>query len=208
MRTTDAYGDLLEMGGAALTTREAAARWRIEQRAAGQRLRALERAGLVLRLRRGLWALDPNIKSAVVPPFLTAPFPAYVSLQSALYRHGMIEQIPRQVFVASLDRTQRIQTAIGVFQVHHLAPEVFGGFEGTEETGFLARPEKAIFDTVYVRAAHRGQAHFPELILPPDFDDSQLESWTARIPAQRLRTLVGRHLAEALSHAEREAVPA
>lgn len=204
MKTTDAFGDLLRMGGAVVTTREAAARWKIEQRAGGQRLRSLEQAGLVRRLRRGLWALDPDIKPAVVPPFLTAPFPAYVSLQSALYRHGMIEQIPRRTFVASLDRTRRIETTIGIYQVHHLAPEVFGGFAGTEVTGFLARPEKAMFDTVYVRAAHRGQAHFPELTLSTDFDEAQLEAWTNRITAKRLRTLVSRHLDEALSHAERD----
>lgn len=208
MKTTDAFGDLLRMGGAVVTTREAAARWKIEQRAAGQRLRSLEQGGLVRRLRRGLWALDPNIKPGVVPPFLTAPFPAYVSLQSALYRHGLIEQIPRQVFVASLDRTRRIETTLGTYRVHHIDPEVFGGFAGTEETGYLARPEKAIFDTIYVRAAHRGQAHFPELTLPADFNDSELGEWTDRITAKRLRTLVSRHLDEALRHAEREAVPA
>lgn len=208
MSTTDAFGDLLRMGGAVVTTREAAARWKVEQRVAGQRLGVLERGGLVRRLKRGLWALDPKIKPGVVPPFLTAPFPAYVSLQSALYRHGMIEQIPRQIFVASLDRTQRIETTVGSFQIHHLAPAVFGGFEGTEDSGYLAKPEKAIFDTVYVRAAYRGQAHFPELTLPADFDDAELEEWTNRIPSKRLKTLVSRHLDEALGHAEREPAPA
>lgn len=208
MSTTDALGDLLRMDGAIVTTREAAARWKVDQRVAGQRLRALERGGLVRRIRRGLWALDPQIKPGVVPPFLTAPFPAYVSLQSALYRHGVIEQIPSQIFVASLDRTQRIETSVGTYQIHHLAPEVFGGFDGSEETSYLARPEKAIFDTVYVTAAHRGQAHFPELTLPADFDDAELKQWTSRIPSKRLKTLVSRHLDEALGYAEREAVPA
>jgi predicted transcriptional regulator of viral defense system len=30
-------------------------------------------------------------------PYLTAPRPAYVSLWSALARHGMIDQIPRSI---------------------------------------------------------------------------------------------------------------
>ena len=140
-----------------------------------------------------------------VAPYLTTPFPAYVSLWSALSRHDMIEQIPRQISVASLTRTRRIETAIGTYEIHHLAPEVFGGFDGSEETGYLATPEKALFDTVYVRAAAGTRAYFPELSLPlKDFDDLELERWTERIKGSRLRTLVSRHLHGVVEEAARE----
>jgi len=182
-----------------VTTREAATRWQVEQRAAGKRLKAMEEAGLVRRLRRGLWALDPEIEPFAVAPFLTAPLPAYVSLWSALARHGMIEQIPRQISVASLDRSKRVVTSLGVYAIHHLAPDVFGGYEGSEDTGYLASPEKALFDTVYVRAAAGSRAFFPELSLPPGFDPAQLEIWTGRIESARLRTLVSRRLRETLT---------
>jgi predicted transcriptional regulator of viral defense system len=203
MRATEAYAELLRMGRPIVTTREAAARWRTEQRTAGQRLRAMEEAGLLRRLRRGLWAVDADVDPFAVPPFLTAPFPAYVSLWSALHHHGMIEQIPRRVSVASLDRARRIVTSLGTYEIHHLAPEVFGGFRGTEETGYLATPEKALFDTVYVRAAAGSRAFFPELSLPSDFDGSQLKEWTGRIGSPRLRTLVSRRLREASPAASR-----
>ena len=81
----------------------------------------------------------------------------------------MIEQIPRQISVASLDRAQRITTTIGTYAIHHLAPELFGGYHGSEQSGYLATPEKALFDSVYVRAAAGSQAFFPELSLPEDF---------------------------------------
>ena len=68
MRPTDAYGDLLSMNRPIVTTREAAARWRTAQGTAGRRLRAMDEAGLVRRLRRGLWALDPD-----VAPFVSRP---------------------------------------------------------------------------------------------------------------------------------------
>jgi predicted transcriptional regulator of viral defense system len=194
----DAYGDLLKMNRPIVTNREAAARWRASHGTAARRLRRLEEAGLVRRLRRGLWALDPNIEPFVVVPYLTAPLPAYVSFFSALSRHEMIEQIPRQTSVASLDRAQRITTTIGIYEIHHLAPELFTGYEGSEETGYLATPEKALFDSVYVRAASGGQAFFPELSLPGDFDDAKLRGWIARIVSSRLRTLVSRRLNEVL----------
>lgn len=204
MRATDAYADLLRMGRPVVTTREAAARWQTEQRTAGKRLKAMEGAGLVGNLRRGLWALKTDIDPFVVVPFLTAPFPAYVSFSSALARHGLIEQIPRQISIASLDRPKKISTSIGTYAVHHLAPEVFGGYEGSEETGYLAHPGKALFDAVYVRAAAGSTAFFPELLLPADFDPAQAELWTDRIASARLRTLVSRRLREVLKAAERE----
>ncbi len=206
MKPIEAYGDLSRMGRKIVTTREAAARWRTAQGTAGRRLRGMEEAGLVRRLRRGLWALDAGIEPFVVPPFLTAPFPAYVSFWSALSRHGLIEQIPRQISVASLDRARRISTSVGTYTIHHLAPELFGGYEGSEEIGYLATPEKALFDTVYVRAAAGSRAFFPELSLPSDFDGAQVKEWTARIESPRLRTLVSRRLRDVQRHASREDV--
>jgi predicted transcriptional regulator of viral defense system len=189
------------MGRPIVSTREAAARWQTSSVTAGRRLRGMESAGVVRNLRRGLWSLDPRIAPFAIPHFLTAPFPAYVSLWSALAFHGMIEQIPRQISVASLDRSRRIETSIGTFSVHHLAGEVFGGFTGSEESGYLAVPEKAIFDTIYVRAAAGGKPYFPELTLPDGFDREVLSDWTQRIESPRLRTLVSRGARDALGAA-------
>lgn len=164
----------------------------------------MEDAGLLRRVRQGLWAMSPEVEAFVLPPFLTAPFPAYVSFASALHRHGVIEQIPRQVSVASLDRSRRVTTTVGVYAIHHLSPAVFGGFTGTEEGGYTATPEKAIFDSVYLRAAAGSTAFFPELTLPDEFDDAEPTRWCKRIESPRLRTLVSRRLHDVLSGAERE----
>lgn len=204
MRAIDAYGELLRLDRPIVTTREAATRLRASASSASHMLRAMEEAGLVLRLRHGLWALHREIDPLVVPPYLTAPFPAYVSFWSALARHGMIEQVPRQIWVASMDRARRITTAVGTYSIHHLAPELFTGFQGSDETGYIATPEKALFDTVYIRAARAEPAFFPELSLPQGFDGAQLEKWSSRVTTPRLRTLVSRGLAEALQQASLE----
>jgi predicted transcriptional regulator of viral defense system len=164
----------------------------------------MEQAGLLRRLRHGLWALHSDLDPFVVAPYLTAPFPAYVSFWSALARHDMIEQIPRQISVASLDRTRHVTTTVGTYSIHHLAPELFDGYRGSQENGYLATPEKALFDTVYIRAAPGGRIFFPELSLPENFDETQLEGWTHRIATPRLRTLISRGLQEALRQASRE----
>lgn len=199
MRTADAYADLLSAGRPVITTSEAAARMKTSAGNAGRRLKRMEEAGLVRRVRQGLWALDLEIEPFALAPYLTAPHPAYVSMFSALARHDMIEQIPRQVSVASLDRARRIVTTEGVFEIHHLAPEVFGGFTGRVKAGYIATPEKALFDTVYVRSASGSVAHFTELTLPPGFDPGEIDFWTGRISGRRLKTLVSRRLDEVLA---------
>jgi hypothetical protein len=85
-------------------------------------------------------------------------------------------------------------TSVGVFAIHQLAPKLFGGFEGNERSVFLATPEKALFDLVYVRAAAGSRAHVPELQLPKGFDRGELDRWSQAIQHPRLRTIVRAHL--------------
>lgn len=192
MRTADALGELQRLGRPVIARGEAIARLSVSPVRASQILRSLEQAGLVSRLGHGLWLLKPDVDPLSIPPYLTAPLPAYVSMWSALARHGMIEQIPRQIFVASLDRSRKVETPLATYSIHHLAPEVFGGYTGSSETAYLATPEKALFDTVYLRAARRGGVYLPELELPEAFDESELRDWTQRITSPRLRTMVER----------------
>lgn len=201
MKTAEAYGELRRLDRPVFTTREAAALWRTEQTSASRRLGSLEKSGLLLRIQRGIWALDPEIRPSVVGPHLTAPLPSYVSLFSALAEHGMIEQIPRQISLVSLARPRRTPTSLGVYVVHQIAPELFGGFRGSERDGYLASAEKALFDLVYVRAAAGSRAYLPELSLPAGFDRGELDHWTERIESPRLRTLVSRRLRELLHDA-------
>jgi predicted transcriptional regulator of viral defense system len=201
MKPTDAYADLLRLNRPVVETREAATRLGLSVPAASQQLRSLERSGIVRRLRRGLWLLRPDSEPFALPAYLTAPYPAYVSLWSALARHAMIEQVPRQVYVASLARTRQVQTSIGDFSIHHLAPELFGGYAPMREGGHLATPEKALFDTVYLLTPRGGEVRLPELELPEDFDEDQLHEWTHRIHRPRLRTMVRRELTTALRRA-------
>lgn len=192
MKTIDALGELQRLGRPVIERGEAIARLGVSPSRASNILRSLEEAGLVSRLGHGLWLVKRDADPFVVPPYLTSPLPAYVSLWSALARHGMIEQIPRQIFVASLDRSRTVQTPLATYSIHHLAPEVFGGFTGTSDSGYIATPEKALFDAIYLRAARRGRVYLPELELPETFARDELKHWVGRITSSRLKTMVER----------------
>ncbi len=204
MRTTEAYADLLRVRRPIMTTGEVASRLRVPEYSASRLLRTLARDGIALKVRRGLWSLTDRPDPYTLPPALTAPYPSYVSVWTALYRHGMIDQIPPEIYVVSLDRSKRIKTPVGTFVVQHLAPNLFGGFEIKDHVQ-VATPEKALFDTLYL-ALSRGRrfASLPEIDLPADFDEAKTHHWAHRIRSHRLRTLVQQRLAAALARAERE----
>lgn len=196
MRAIDAYADLRRFGKPVLTTADAALRMRVTSSAATRTLARLAARGLVVQLRHGLWTLDPDIDPLLLPEHLTAPLPSYVSMQTALHRHGMIEQIPQVVYVASLASTRRIKTAIGTYSVHRLAPEFFGGCVTDPRTQVkIATPEKALLDVLYLTATRsRLFASLPELEFPQRFDLRECGRWVARIPAAYRRTMVASRL--------------
>lgn len=201
---TEALGRLRRMGKPVITTGDAALRLGQTRSAATRTLGRLAAARLVLRLRHGLWSLDPGIDPLLVPEYLTAPFPAYVSLQSALHLHGMISQVPHVIYVASLARTKRIKTPMADYSIHRLAPSFFGGFETVGGGVRLATPEKALLDVLYLTPARsRLFAALPEVELPRRFSRKEAQRWLRRIPTGPRRTLVQRRLETLLEGAGR-----
>lgn len=204
MRATDALRELQRLDRPVIETGEVIARLGISSAHAGWLLRQLERSGHIQRLGRGRWMLG-DVDAYAALPYLTRPFPSYVSLWSALYSHHMIEQIPKQVFAVSLDRPRTIETTLATYSIHHISPDVFGGYTGSDLTGFIATQEKSLFDTVYLASARRRRTYLPELELPTNFQPEALDEWTAHIQAGWLRSKVERALHEAIESASHEA---
>lgn len=176
-------GRLNGLGKPVFTTGDAALYLGLTLSATSRALARLSAAGLVLPVRHGLWSLDLRIDPLRLPEHLTAPFPAYVSLQTALQLHGMISQIPQVVYVASLAPTRRIRTRIGVYSVHRLTPTFFGGFTTSPGGVRLATPEKALVDSLYLAPARsRLFAALPEVEIPHSFDRLAARRWIERIP--------------------------
>src|SRR5262249_57500215 len=128
VNATEASARLKGLGVPLVPAADAAAVLRLSTAAASHTLRRLDRAGLVVNARKGLWVLDPGLDPLVLPEYLTAPYPSYVSLQTALYRQGMISQIPSVTYAVTLGRDRRIETPLGAYSFHHLPPHLFAGW--------------------------------------------------------------------------------
>jgi predicted transcriptional regulator of viral defense system len=196
------FAKLREIGAPTVTTREAAAALRVSTSAASRALRILSERGLARRIRHGLWSLadrtpDPRLLASEI----TRPHPAYISFASALAAHGVIDQIPRDIALASTGRAKRVRTSLGTFVVHRVPPRLFGGYE-LDAGVQIATPEKALFDFVYVsQASGRTRQRLPELDIPRSFSRREVEVWIKRISSPRLRELVTKEVDRTLEHA-------
>lgn len=196
MTQVEALTKLERLNHPLFETRDLAALLNVERSNATQIATRLANAGLLVKVARGKWALR-STKRFAVAEHLTAPFPAYISLQSALYHHGMISQIPWVTYAVSLARPRRYETPLGVFSIHHVDPHFFFGYE-TDERGSakIAIPEKALLDLCYFRPTRtRLFADLPEVEFSKTFDWNKARRMARKIRSRSRRVLVEQALA-------------
>ena len=130
------------------------------------------RAGRLLQLRRGLYALAPPYLKVKPHPFLVANRlvrGSYVSLEAALAYHGLIpDYVPVTTSVTS-GRPGRRETPLGAFEYHHVGPGLLTGCR-LEDLGFgqealVATPAKALADLVHLVPGADASAYLSELRL-------------------------------------------
>lgn len=138
-------------------------------------------AGRVYQLRRGLYALAPPYQKVKPHPFLVANRivrGSYVSYQSALAYYGLIPEYVPVTTSVTTTRPGCWETALGVYEFSHLQVNLFGGFQrievATRQHAFVATPEKALLDLVYLRPGGDSPAYLRELRLQ-NLDQLNLE---------------------------------
>lgn len=131
-----------------------------------------KQAGKIYQLRRGLYCLAPPFQKVNPHPFLVANrfVPAsYVSLQSALAHYSLIpEHVPVTTSVTT-GRPAHWETPLGIFDFRHIQIDFFYGYHvvdlGEQQRAFIARPEKALLDLVYLEPGGDSLEYLVELRL-------------------------------------------
>lgn len=161
-----------------------------------QQLSRWVKSGKIYQLRRGLYALAPPYQKAPPHPFLIANRmvrASYASLQSALAHYGLIPEAVPVVTSVTSGRPGRWETALGVFEFQHLQPGLFFGYEAVQLTGgqraFVARPEKALLDLIYLTPGADDPDYLGELRLQnlEQLDLTVLEQLAERAGKAKLR---------------------
>lgn len=115
------------------------------------------RAGRLYQLRRGLYAPAPPFQKVKPHPFLVANRlvrGSYVSCQSALAHYGLIPEYVPVVVSVTTARPGRRETPLGLFEFHHIQPKLLCSYQqvdlGGGQKAFIATPEKALLDLIYL----------------------------------------------------------
>jgi predicted transcriptional regulator of viral defense system len=205
MTLVEAFARIEVLGQPLFETKDVAALLRVENSNANKIVSRLAQGGLIFPIARGKWALRNRLNKLAIAEHLTSPYPAYVSLQTALYHHGMISQIPGVTYAVSLARTKRYETPVGTFSIHHVEPAFFFGFE-LDQSGAarIATPEKALLDVFYLGPTRtRLFVKLPEIEFPHGFSWKKAFEMTAKIKGRARRTFVERALHSLRNSAKR-----
>ena len=120
-----------------------------------EKIRALEKDGQLIRLKRGLYVVSSEVSGKPVNACLCANHiygPSYVSQQWALRWYGLIPERVYTMTSVTTKRTRVFENALGRFTYEQVKPEYFAiGVNGVEEDGItfmMASREKALCDLI------------------------------------------------------------
>ncbi len=77
-------------------------------------------------------------------------YPAYLSLEYALSKQGVLNQVAQVLTLITTKLPYTYQTTQAVYEYHQLHPTLFWGYH-RQGAILLAEPEKALLDLIYIR---------------------------------------------------------
>lgn len=126
-----------------------------ENKAMPAKAKRLEDEGDIIRLKRGLYVVSPEISDTKIDEYLIANHlygPSYVSMQTALRYHGLIPERVDETLSMTVGISKTFLNKIGRFRYVHCPDEYFSiGITSVTDgsVSFLvATPEKALCDLI------------------------------------------------------------
>ncbi len=143
------YEKLLNIEKRYLTGREVARLLEISPASRKVTLCRLVKRKILRRLRRDLYEviLKP---SDILEVANTLSQPSYISFTYALGESGILNQIPYEIEFASIKKTKRIEMRGRPIIFRKIDKKLFFGY-AIKNNIFIAEPEKALLDTLYLK---------------------------------------------------------
>ncbi len=126
-----------------------------EIKAGNQKVRNLELSGKIIRLKKGLYVVDPSVSRVALSTELIANHiyaPSYVSMSSALRYYGLIPETVYTIQSMTIKHSRSFETPIGRFDYTFINREAFHiGITSINKQSYaflMATPEKALCDLI------------------------------------------------------------
>lgn len=143
-----------------------------------------QKSGKLISLKNGLYILANAYRKVEPQKFYVASLlkkPSYVTMEKALEYHDMIPEAVTVCTCVTTKRQGNFETPIGVFDYRHIKTSYFWGYESmtlNNQTAFVASPEKALLDLIYLKNIRVSPGYLEELRLQ-NIDEINLKKLTA-----------------------------
>lgn len=110
-------------------------------------VKRLQEEGIITKVEKGKYIrADSNYTKFDISQFIYSP--SYISLETALNYHGLIEQFPFEITAITTKKSTEKNFQGQIYSYMNINKNLFLGFE-KRENFLIALPEKAIFDQIY-----------------------------------------------------------
>lgn len=151
-----------------------------ELRVALHRLVKQER---LVRVMKGYYSLSPDIDWEQFACEIVRP--SYISLEYALWHHGMLDQVPTRITLVTTKSTREHILTNQVIEYSHIAPNFYFGYK-IVGNHLIAEREKAILDEIYLVSLRKRHLSFSGLDLTR-LNKRLLKTMMKKFPVQTQR---------------------
>lgn len=151
-------------------------------------LSRLTKRGVLTRIKRGVYQLTLSPVD-VLKAANQLYYPSYLSFESALSRYGILSQIPYTQTFATTRRGKKVILWGTEVEFRQLKKELFFGYK-MEDGIYIAEPEKALLDQLYMVSRGKGRLDVEELDLK-EIDVKLLKEYSERFPSYVKKRLKG-----------------
>jgi predicted transcriptional regulator of viral defense system len=159
--------------------------------------------GLLIRLRQGYYTFPEYVNK----PDFTLLFanriyrPSYISLHTALAFYGIIPEAVVQITSVTSLKTINFKNEIGEYQYKSVKKELMFGYDikplASGHSLYIARPEKALLDLLYLNPFYNADQDLEDLRLDLDFlldelDVQRLDDYLLQFESKALQKRVKR----------------
>ena len=137
--------------------------------------------GRLKRIMRGYYTLDiANMDSEEFA--CTVKKPSYISLEYALYHHGLIQQVPESITLITTGKSGRISCEGKELEYSHIREDLYFGYEIVGNALFATK-EKALFDMAYLTGLSKRTFEFTAEMFEKT-DRKLLSEYLEKFPAR------------------------
>lgn len=143
-------------------------------------LNRLTNRGVLTRLKRGVYQLSLNaidVKKIANQLY----YPSYLSFETALSNYGILSQVPYTQTFATIKKSKKMTIWETEAEFTQLKRELFFGYTLTGGI-YIAEPEKAILDQLYMVSRGKRTINIEELDLGK-IDKEKLENYAKKFPS-------------------------